>query len=132
MFTFALFLAIMSTAFEMYVVVKFKFLRNLFLKSTTAGLIFSFALSYGIGIAFSAGGLIAMTAAILSTILSAIIYSARLLEYATEPKKKQQVVNTKNTIVKTFKFWYNFFTAPVRAIMWFGNKVQVVKNRFTR
>lgn len=70
MLTFVFMLAFASFVFEMLIAAKFPFWRKLAHSSKIANLAMSVFLSYILGIAFGAAGLIAMTAAILSTLMS--------------------------------------------------------------
>lgn len=121
MFMFAMTLAIISTAIEMFLAGRFKFIHHLFVKYTVIGLIFSFALSYGIGVAFGAAGLIAMFGAILSTVLSYICYEFDLVRFftpamITETKKK--INHVVMITAKTIKWMWLTVTAPVRFGLW--------------
>lgn len=128
MFMFAVMLAVTSTIVEIVLLLKFKPLLNFLLKHKTLDLIFSFALSYFLGVMFGASGLIAMTAGIFSTLLSIMVYESGMLK----PENREKVTNTKNTVVKTVKFWYRVASSPVRAIGWCSNKVSTVKAKVTR
>jgi hypothetical protein len=70
MFTFVIILAIASTALELMIAAKIPVWRRNAHKFKLVNLGLSVVLSFIIGILFGAAGLIAMTAAILSTILS--------------------------------------------------------------
>lgn len=70
MFTFAIILALASTAFELMLAAKIPAWRRLSHKSLLFNLGNSMVLSYLVGIMFGAAGLIAMTAGIFSTILT--------------------------------------------------------------
>jgi len=69
-FTFALILAFASTAFELMLAAKIPPLRRLSHKNITFNLANSMVISWVVGIMFGAAGLIAMTAGILSTLMS--------------------------------------------------------------
>lgn len=70
MFTFAIILALASTAFELMLAAKIPLWRRLSHKSLLFNLGNSMVLSFLVGIMFGAAGLIAMTAGIFSTILT--------------------------------------------------------------
>lgn len=70
MFTFALILAFASTCFELMLAAKIPPLRRLSHKNITFNLANSMVISWVVGIMFGAAGLIAMTAGILSTLMS--------------------------------------------------------------
>lgn len=133
MFTFAIMLAVLSTGIEMFFVVQYETVRKFMINHKKFGLFFSFALSYALGTMFGAAGLIAMTAAIASTALSLVIYESGALKYA-EPQNRAQITARvkKNTdlLVRTIKFWFKIFTAPVRAIIWCKDKVDATKSKF--
>lgn len=128
MFMFAVMLAVTSTIVEIVLLLKFKPLLNFLLKHKTLDLIFSFALSYVLGVMFGASGLIAMTAGIFSTLLSLMVYESGILKQ----ENREKVTNTKNTVVKTIKFWYRVASSPVRAIGWCSSKVNTMKEKVTR
>jgi hypothetical protein len=70
-----------STAIEMMLVYKIKPMRDAFRRWTVLGLLFSFVMSWFMGMIFGAPtGLIIFGGAIMSTALSAIIYSLHLIE----------------------------------------------------
>lgn len=128
MLMFAMMLAVTSTIVEIVLLLKFKPLLNFLLKHKTLDLIFSFALSYVLGVMFGASGLIAMTAGIFSTLLSLMVYESGILKQ----ENREKVTNTKNTVVKTIKFWYRVASSPVRAIGWCSSKVNTMKEKVTR
>jgi hypothetical protein len=70
MLAFAMTLAIMSTIVEMMFAVNFKSWREAAHKYKAVNMIISLLLSFAIGMMFGAGGLIAMTAGMISTVLS--------------------------------------------------------------
>lgn len=70
MLAFAMTLAIMSTIVEMMFAVNFRSWREAAHKYKAVNMIISLFLSFVIGMAFGAGGLIAMTAGMMSTVLS--------------------------------------------------------------
>lgn len=88
MFAFVIILAVMSTALELMIAAKIPLWRRLSHKSKLFNLLNSLFLSYIMGLAFGATGLIAMTAGVLSTMLSVPGYA--LLNWAYEsPQAKQ-------------------------------------------
>ena len=130
MFMFAIFLAVISTAMEMTIVVKVSAIKRLFERFTFVGLAFSFLLSYGIGVAFGAGGLIAMTAGVLSTMISFVIYASGILEQMTAANLaiwKAQITNVIVVTGKTIRLIWLTITAPVRFAMWCHRKYASLK-----
>lgn len=87
MLTFVILLAIMSTALELMIAAKIPFMRKFAHKSKLFNLLNSLFLSYLMGIAFGATGLIAMTAGILSTIMSIPGYTFLYWNYDTSKAK---------------------------------------------
>jgi len=88
MLTFVVILAVASCAIEMMFAAKIPAWRKLAKKYKIFNLIASIALSYVLGIMFGAAGLIAMTAAIFSTILSIPGYI--FLEWAYDSPQAQK------------------------------------------
>jgi hypothetical protein len=88
MLTFVILLALMSTLFEGMIAAKIPLWRKIAYKSKLANLFMSILLSYILGVAFGAGGLIAMTAAILSTIMSIPVYTYLNWNYDSPQAKK--------------------------------------------
>ena len=80
MFTLAIMLALASTIIEMSLAAKFPAWRKAAKKNKTINMIISILLSFILGILFGAGGLIAMSAAMISTVLSIPGYA--FLEWA--------------------------------------------------
>ena len=130
MLTFVFLLAFASFAFEMLIASKFSLWRKLAYKSKLANLTMSILLSYLLGIAFGAAGLITMTAAILSTLMSIPGYTilawnfdtpkAQALpersRYQHESKKWKQVGS--DTVKMTYGT-LRVITAPV----WISRKI---------
>jgi hypothetical protein len=130
MLTFVFLLAFASFAFEMLIASKFPLWRKLAYKSKLANLTMSILLSYLLGIAFGAAGLITMTAAILSTLMSIPGYTilawnfdtpkAQALpersRYQHESKKWKQVGS--DTVKMTYGT-LRVITAPV----WISRKI---------
>jgi hypothetical protein len=88
MLSFVILLALMSTLFEGMIAAKIPLWRKIAYKSKLANLFMSILLSYILGVAFGAGGLIAMTAAILSTIMSIPVYTYLHWNYDSPQAKK--------------------------------------------
>lgn len=142
MFTFAIILAILSTGIEMFFVIQFEPIRRFMISHKKFGLFFSFALSYALGVMFGAAGLIAMTAAIASTVMSLGIYESNVLKYANAQNRAKITAEIKkytDLFIRSVKFWFGVFTAPIRFIIWCKNKIdagktkfQVVKSRFAQ
>lgn len=130
MLTFVFLLAIMSTALELMIAAKIPFLRRLAHKSKLFNLLNSLFLSYVIGIAFGATGLIAMTAGIFSTMLSIPGYTFLHWNYDTAqaqalPEKSRYEHGTKkwkqvgSDTVKVTYGTLKVVTAPV----WIPRKI---------
>jgi len=102
MFTFVFMLAIASTVFEMLIASKFPVWRKIAHKSKLANLAMSIFLSYILGAAFGAAGLIAMTAAILSTLMSIPGYAYLSWNYDTP---KAQALPEKSRYQHGSKKW---------------------------
>jgi hypothetical protein len=124
MLIFVFLLAGMSTFMELAIAAKIPAWRRLAHKSALFNIINSMALSYVIGIAFGAQGLIAMTAGVLSTLMSIPGYNLLHWAYDSETAKnhggdmfayhrarwKQAFVDLGNMIYKiirviTFPIW---------------------------
>lgn len=88
MLTFVILLAIMSTALELMIAAKIPLMRRLSHKSKLFNLLNSLFLSYLMGLAFGASGLIAMTAGVLSTMLSVPGYTFLYWNYDSPQAKK--------------------------------------------
>lgn len=88
MLTFVLILAVASSAIEMMFAAKIPAWRKAAKKYKLVNLIASLVLSYILGVMFGAAGLIAMTAAIFSTILSIPGYI--FLEWAYDSPQAQK------------------------------------------
>lgn len=137
MLTFVLLLAIMSTALELMIASKIPFWRKLSHKSKLFNLINSLFLSYLMGMAFGATGLIAMTAGVLSTMLSVPGYA--LLNWAYESpqahryggnlfvhyknKWKVAITDLMNLIYKIIKI----ITFPIWITRAITNKISKIK-----
>lgn len=87
MLGFAVILAFASFIFEMLIASKFSIWRKLAHKSKLANLTLSLILSYVLGELFGAAGLIVMTAAIISTLLSIPGYTYLSWNYDTDTAK---------------------------------------------
>lgn len=85
----AFLLAIMSTALELMIAAQIPVWRQWSHKSKLFNLINSLVLSYILGIAFGAGGLIAMTAGVLSTFMTIPGYSLLHWNYDSEPAREK-------------------------------------------
>jgi len=88
MFSFMLVLAFAASAFELTLASKFPAWRRAAKRNKAINLILSISLSFIIGLMFGAAGLIVMTAAILSTILSIPGYA--FLEWAYDSPEAQK------------------------------------------
>lgn len=80
MFSMMIFMAIASTAVEMMIVYHSNWMYQTARKYFFFGLIFSIVISVALGYMFGMQGMIVGGAAVLSTMMSAIIYSLHLLE----------------------------------------------------
>lgn len=130
MFMFAMTLAVISTAIEMFLAGRFKIIHRIFVKYTIVGLTFSFLLSYGIGVAFGAAGLIAMFGAIMSTVMSYICYEFDLVRFfaPAEIARTKAKINRVFTITaNTIRFFWLVITAPVRFGMWVAERAKRAK-----
>lgn len=87
MFSFAIILAIASTTFELMIAAKIPVWRRLSHKSIVFNLVNSMVISWITGMMFGAAGLIAMTAGILSTLMSIPGYA--LLNWMYDSPKAQ-------------------------------------------
>lgn len=127
MFAMAMMLAVISTALEMYAVIQWEGFRRFMLAHEKMGLLWSLGMSYMIGVMFGAAGLIAMFGAILSTLLSLIIYRTNALSLVDKWRAggRQQVIQMLHTAWGTIKFWGRVISAPYRACRWFVNKIGV-------
>lgn len=88
MLTFVIILAVMSALLELMIAAKIPAWRRLSHKSKLFNLLNSLFISYVIGIAFGATGLIAMTAGVFSTMLSVPGYA--VLHWAYESPEAQK------------------------------------------
>jgi len=88
MFTLAIMLAMASTIIEISFAAKIPVWRRAAKRNKTINMIISILLSYILGIAFGAGGLIAMSAAMISTVLSIPGYA--FLEWAYDSPQAQK------------------------------------------
>ena len=124
MLSFVILLAVMSSLFEGMLAAKIPILRKIGHKSKLANLMISILISYILGVAFGAGGLIAMTAAILSTIMSIPVYTYLYWNYDSPkakslPEKSQyshQAKKWKQVGADTVKMTYGTLkvvTAPI-------------------
>lgn len=112
MFTFVMMLAVMSTVLELMIAAKIPAWRRLSHKSKLFNLLNSLFLSYIMGIAFGAAGLIAMTAGVISTMLSVPGYA--LLNWAYESPQAKQ--HGGNMFVYYKKRWKTAITDLVHLI----------------
>lgn len=92
-------LAIMSTVLELMIAAKVPAWRRLSAKSGLFNLLNSLFISYIMGVAFGATGLIAMTAGVLSTMMSVPGY--QFLEWNYDSPKAQALGTTRTAHAKT-------------------------------
>jgi hypothetical protein len=97
MLAFAMTLAIMSTIVEMMFAMNFKAWREAAHKYKSVNMIISLALSFTIGIMFGAGGLIAMTAGMISTVLSVPGYAFLYWNMDSPKARSLGTTRTNNT-----------------------------------
>jgi hypothetical protein len=141
MFGFAITLAIASFLVEMMIASKVPLMRQLAKNNLLVNLAISLGLSYFIGIMFGAIGLTAMTAAIISTLMSVPGYAFLEWAYDSEKahaeggnrikhKKEQVQVTTKKwtqTLSDFFKIIYGILkviTFPIWIIRSITNKTK--------
>lgn len=108
MFDFAITLAIASFLVEMMIASKVPLMRQLAKNNLLVNLAISLGLSYFIGIMFGAIGLTAMTAAIISTLMSVPGYA--FLEWAYDSEKAHaeggnRIKHKKEQVQVTTKKW---------------------------
>lgn len=126
MLTMVLILAITSTLLELMIAARIPLWRKWSYRSKLFNLLNSMFLSYLIGLAFGAQGLIAMTAGILSTFLTIPGYTFLHWNYdsdkALDTPEKNRLENTKNKVKQTKQkiseptsdlFKMTYFTAKV-------------------
>ena len=108
MLGYALTLAIASFAFEMLIASKIPVMRVLAKENVLINLTISLAISYAIGTMFGAIGLTAMTAAIISTLMSIPGYHILEWVYDTEEAHAEggnRIQYKKEQVKKTTKKW---------------------------
>jgi len=108
MLGYALTLAIASFAFEMLIASKVPLMRMLAKGNILINLAISLAISYAIGTMFGAIGLTAMTAAIISTLMSIPGYAILEWVYDTEEAHAEggnRIQHKKEQAKKTTKKW---------------------------
>lgn len=150
MLTFVLLLAIMSTLLELMIAARIPSWRRLSHKNQLFNLLNSMFISYFMGIAFGAAGLIAMTAGVLSTMLSIPGYQYLYWNYDSPQAQKlggniyahnkqiyiKKISDFKQTILDIFNLIYKFLkiiTAPIwvtRSIVHKINKPENVTQQY--
>lgn len=130
MLTFVVLLAIMSTALELMIAARVPAWRRLSHKNQLFNLLNSMFISYLMGIAFGAAGLIAMTAGVVSTMLSVPGYQFLYWNYDSPQAQKvggniyahnkviykKKMADFKQTILDLFNLIYKIIkiiTAPI-------------------
>lgn len=149
MFTFAIILAIASTFFELMLAAKIRPMRLLSYKSLTFNLVNSMVISWVTGLMFGAAGLIAMTAGILSTLMSIpgyhILYwmydspeaqsrGGNQLQYYRD-KWNTRKAEIKQTIADFFNLIYKIMrivTFPIWGMRLAIRKYNTIKTRLAR
>ena len=117
MFSMAIMLAVMSTGVEMYLVTQYEWLEHLMIKYKKMGIWVSFILSFILGTVFGMEGLVTGFAAIMSTIMSVVIYQSGLLKYAEQGKRAEIAAKTKkffNELFGIVRSTWNIIVAPYR------------------
>lgn len=113
MFSFAFILALCSCAFEIGVAEKVAPMRRLCGRYELVNLIWSMTISFTIGVLFGAAGLIAMTAGIMSTLMTIPYYRIRLW-FDLNPKAKEEYVETAKSARHMAYLLIRAFGWPVR------------------
>lgn len=141
LFSMMITLAVCSSLLEITLAARIKPWRMFCAKYSSANMIVSLMLSYIIGIAFGAEGLIAMGAGVISTILSYPGYKFLYWNYDSPQaiaqggnrssfyyhKWKEVIVDFGNMVYKTLRL----ITFPIRIIRKIRNKFSSLKNRRT-
>jgi uncharacterized membrane protein len=142
MFTLAIMLAIASTVIELSFAAKIPAWRKAAKKNKTVNMIISILLSYILGILFGAGGLIAMSAAMISTVLSIPGYA--FLEWAYDsPQAAKRGGNQMEYYTKQWKqaladlaqLTYKvirIITLPIWATRNAIIKINAIKSKYTK
>jgi hypothetical protein len=139
LFSMMLTLAVASSALEITLAARIKPWRMLCAKYSSANMIMSLLLSFVIGIAFGAQGLIAMGAGVISTILSYPGYKFLHWNYDSPQalaqggnrvafywaQWKQVLVDFGNLLYKILRI----ITIPIRFVRWINTKFSSLKNR---
>jgi len=139
LFNMMLTLAVASSALELTLAARIKPWRMLCAKYSGANMIMSLLLSFVIGIAFGAQGVIAMGAGVISTMLSYPGYKFLYWNYDSPEalaqggnrvafywvQWKQVLVDFGNLVYKILRF----VTIPIRFIRWISTKIHSTKNR---
>lgn len=122
MLSMAIILALFSTALEMFFVIQYPWIRRFMVKHEKLGLFFSIFLSFTLGIMFGVVGLTAFFAAIVSTMISAVIYKSRVLELWDKHQEtfalvRVKIRNTLNATWKVIKFAFRVLIFPITAVL---------------
>lgn len=80
MYYFVVLITMMSVAVELAIVAQFRWLQDLAERATIIGMLLSLAVSWGIGALFGAAGMVIMTAAVTSTVITMFIYRLHLID----------------------------------------------------
>lgn len=80
MYYFVVLITMMSVAVELAIVAQFRWLQDLAERATIIGMFLSLAVSWGIGALFGAAGMVIMTAAVTSTVITMFIYRLHLID----------------------------------------------------
>jgi uncharacterized membrane protein len=142
MFTLAIMLALASTVIEISFAAKVPVWRKAAKKNKTINMIISILLSFILGILFGAGGLIAMSAAMISTVLSIPGYA--FLEWAYDsPQAAQRGGNQieyynkrwKQALADLVQLTYKvirIITFPIWATRNAIIKINAIKSKYTK
>lgn len=133
MLTMGLILSFMSVGLEMFFVCQYETLRLFMIHHEKFGLFFSFFLSFAIGEAFGAHGVIALFAGVTSTVITIVIYNTRLLHYVDTWRTHKDEISAKFTsFVQVTKgaiiFWWRIFTFPFRLYAAAKRKLQALNS----
>lgn len=140
MLFFVVLLAVMSTALELMIAAKVPVWRRLSHRSKLFNLLNSLFISYTMGLAFGAAGLIAMTAGVLSTMLSVPGYEFLAWAYDSESAQQHGGNNIayygqkwKQTLSDLAHMTYKvirFITFPIWGIRIIAQKISEYNRKF--
>lgn len=134
MFALALSLAVSSLILEMAIAKRWNWYREVASHNLIINMVGSLLLSYMIGIAFGAAGLIVMTAALVSTAMTIPCYKILNLWCAHEEvilQKKTQIQTTTRDFLRVIWYFMRIVTFPFRAVRWIIAQGNRLSSRFT-